>query len=404
MKAESEPRSRRRIGTKTRIAAGVAAITLTVSGYSYEHPDKASDTSRALFGARATAQIEHIVQSVEDKYKQLKYSVDHKIPKPLEHLHQNPVAYNSEPTSENTQDFPPETIIDIQPPSPEPPKPAPLVLPETKHLIPNETHGEGVWSFDGVPHNTPNDIMMAWTTFHPDSKRPYATAGVLLMDKRRIKLNIVAGTEEPGGGRGPGTIPNQDRANLLVAWNGGFKFINGGYGMYADGKFYRPLSNGLATIVTKRDGSIEIGQWGQDLLWSADIVAARQNAIPLIHHGEISSRTNDNSNWGYDLTSSSITWRSGIGVTMNGDILLVAGNDLSAATLAQSMWAAGAVEAMQLDINRTFVTISMFFPRADGRGLRGESFINADGDINRFLSTNSRDFMYVTLEESKFKP
>ena len=80
--------------------------------------------------------------------------------------------------------------------------------------------------------------------------------------------HITGGTEDPGGDRGvkgPGIIPDADRPDLLVAWNGGFKGPHGGYGMVADGRTYRPLLKGLASVAVLQDGSIRLGEWGRDL-------------------------------------------------------------------------------------------------------------------------------------------
>ena len=69
---------------------------------------------------------------------------------------------------------------------------------------------------------------------------------MLLLDTRRIRLKMRAGTGDPGtfrGVPGPGTIPKDDLATILVAFNGGFKGPHGSFGMVADGKEYVPLRN-----------------------------------------------------------------------------------------------------------------------------------------------------------------
>jgi hypothetical protein len=234
--------------------------------------------------------------------------------------------------------------------------------------------------------------------------------GVLLVDKRRVRLHVTGGTESPGGDRGvkgPGVIPPSDRGALLVAWNGGFRGPHGGYGMYADGRQYRPLRNGFASLVLTRDGSVRIGQWGRDVFWSDDIEAVRQNAVLLVDNCEVSRRTNEgNDTWGYVQVNSAefITWRSAVGVTRDGDLLVAAGNSLSAATLAKALWAAGACYAMQLDINTPYVLTSVFFTQPDG-SLKTAKFMESMIDNpGRFLTTQANDFMYLTLDETNYVP
>jgi hypothetical protein len=287
--------------------------------------------------------------------------------------------------------------------------PPPLQLPKTTPLRDNPDPGEGVWTTAGLPHSTPTDILMAKTFIKPDRSRPYATVGVLLLDSRRIHLHITGGTVDPGGDRGvkgPGVIAADQLPKLLVAWNGGFKGPHGGYGMVADGKEYRPLRNGLATVCTYKDGEIRMGEWGGDFKASDQITACRQNAVLLVKDGIVSKRTSEgNDTWGYVEVNSSefITWRSAIGVTQDGSLMVATGNSLSAATLAQALWAAGAYMAMQLDINNPYVLLGQFYQQPDGT-LKYEKFMDSMPDSpSRFLKTQERDFMYATLDESHWR-
>ncbi len=156
-----------------------------------------------------------------------------------------------------------------------------------------------------------------------------------------------------------------------------------------------------------QDGNVRIGQWGRDLTWSDDIVSVRQNAALLVEDCEVSPRTNEgNDTWGYVQVDSSefITWRSAIGLTRNGDLLVAAGNSLSANSLAKALWAAGACWAMQLDINTPYVLASVFFQNPDGT-IDAEKFMQSMSDNPaRFLGTQVNDFMYVTLDETNYVP
>jgi hypothetical protein len=249
---------------------------------------------------------------------------------------------------------------------------------------------------------------MAKTFIRPDKARPYASVGVLLLDKRRIRLHLTGGTEDPGGDRGvkgPGVIPGADRPALLAAWNGGFRGPHGGYGMVADGKTYRPLRDGYASVAVLADGSILMGQWGRDLQWRDDMIAVRQNAVLLVDNCQVSGRTKEgNDTWGYVEVNSSefITWRSAIGITANGDLMVAAGSSLSADSLARAMWAAGACYAMQLDINSPYVLTSLFYAQPDGTVKAGKFMSSMPDNPARFFATQARDFMYVTLDETNF--
>ena len=414
------PLRRRLRLSKRQAALGALALFALVIAGAYTQKDRYTDRlaglSRHLLGDEKTARIEGWYFSIQDGTDQLKYRVfggsinpfakDNALVVPSARPPGQAAAMDSRLPAvwfDSSEAFEAPAVY-------KPPKPAPLTLPETRPLRAGPEPGEGVWTTAGLPRSSPDDVLMAKTFIRPDTARPYALAGVLLLDKRRIQLHITGGTEDPGGDRGvrgPGVIPEGDRNRLLAAWNGGFRGPHGGFGMYADGKQYRPLRNGLASVAVAKDGTIKMGEWGRDLSWSADLVAVRQNAVLLVDNCEVSKRTNEGNNtWGYVQVNSAefITWRSAIGLTREGDLLVAAGNSLSAASLARALWAAGACYAMELDINTPYVLASLYFPQEDGSLKRAKFMDSMVDGSNRFFTTQPRDFMYATLNESNYKP
>lgn len=397
--------------TKKRIALAVLALMFVALAGAYSQKETLSpqvaDYSRKVIGDENTARVESYWFQVSDRIDKVKYRFLGGTTNPfstavavevLPHTPSRTVVYY---TGEGAKPGSTQLTADSL-------GPAPLQLPKTVALRDDPQPGEGVWSTAGLPHNTPTDTLMAKTFVRPDKSRPYALVGALLMDSRRIRLHMTAGTVDPGGFRGvkgPGVIPTNQLSGLLAAWNGGFKGPHGSFGMYADGTEYVPLRNGLATICVMKDGAIKMGDWGADIAWDDAIAACRQNVILLVQNGEVSKRTTEgNDTWGYVNVNSSefITWRSAVGLTKDGSLIYAAGNSLSAETLARALWAEGAYVAMQLDINSPYVLLSEFFQQADG-SLRAEKFMDTMSDNpRRFLGTQERDFMWVTLDESRY--
>jgi hypothetical protein len=389
--------------SKKHFAAGFLLVLVVGMAFLYtqraKYTDHLAELSRSIIGDENTARIESWYFSAQDRFDRLKYSV---------------FGGETNPFEEDAAELALSSVEAMQPIDAlvyqEIARPSPLPLPEVKPLHDKPVPGEGVWTTAGLPHSYPDDVLMAKTFVRPDTARPYATVGVLLLDRRRIRLHITGGTEDPGGDlgvKGPGVMPEADRKNVLVAWNGGFRGPHGGYGMYADGKQYRPLRSGFASVAVTKDGSMTIGEWGRDLTWSPEIVAVRQNAVLLVEHCEVSKRTKEGNNtWGYVQVNSAefITWRSAIGLTKNGDLLVAAGNSLSADSLARALWAAGACWAMQLDINTPYVLTSLYFPQPDGT-IKAAKFMDSmvDGP-GRFFTTQKHDFLYATLDETNYKP
>ena len=71
----------------------------------------------------------------------------------------------------------------------------------------------------------------------------------------------------------------------------------------------------------------------------------------------------DNSNrWGATYGNTVLAWRSAVGVTRDGALLFGASDGLSSISLANIMIRAGAVRAMEMDINHVWVTFEQFAP------------------------------------------
>lgn len=394
-----------RIGTKTRIFVGATlAASATIGGgalYAHEHPDQASRLSRKIIGDEWTVKLEGYALYLEDQARQLKFEVFGGDTNPFDE-NITPVIQQDRAQSLFRDD---PSLFANEPLRP--PKPAPLKLPETYTILAKPNPGEGVWSVDNLPKTTPEDVLMAKTYIRPDEARPYASVGVLLLDKRRIRLNFVAGTDNGG----PGIIPESEKPNLLAAFNGGFQLHHASWGMYANGKEYKPLRNGYASIVIMKDGTIKMGTWGQGELTvrTSDMEAVRQNGLLLVNNCEINSRTNtaNPDDWGRvnaGDTASFITSRSAVGITSHGDLMVAAGTNVSAATFAKALEAVGACFAMQLDINASYVLTSLLFPKENGTIEATKLTDNMAPNAGKFLSRQTRDFFYITHDEKNFRP
>ncbi len=274
---------------------------------------------------------------------------------------------------------------------------------DLKPLAPNRAFtglvGEGVW------HNIPLKIfpdqeVMAYTFVRPDSTRSFAIVSVVKLDTSVLTLGSVAGTVEPGGkvGKyGSGKVPKNivQSGNLIAAFDGGFQYRDGAYGMIVGKTTYLPLKNNLGTIVGYTNGTIKILNYvGQDL--GSNIAFIRQNGPMLIENSNITVTNVDSQQvWGRIVGADMFTWRSGIGVTAKGDLVFAAGNNLSPQTLAQALSMAGAVNAIQLDINPHWVRFNIF--NSKGNGLYDSAPLNKDmtDGSKEYLNGYQKDFFYV---------
>ncbi len=264
----------------------------------------------------------------------------------------------------------------------------------------SSTDGAGIWR--NIPLDLfPGRIVAARTFVNPDPMRPYAFVTLIQMDMASLRLWSVAGTQEPAakvGKPGPGIIPKSTQGNgmLVAAFNGGFQYRDGQYGMMVGKTTYLPLKKDIATLVAYTDGTVRIVKYeGQD--FGKNISFIRQNCPMLIENGIIAS--NDQANtalWGHTVSPGIYTWRSGIGITANGNLIYAVGNSLTPSTLAAALQAAGAVNAMQLDINPYWVRFNIFNHYAGGAYDHFALMKGLQDGSHSYLNGYQKDFFYVT--------
>jgi hypothetical protein len=211
---------------------------------------------------------------------------------------------------------------------------------------------EGVWRpagrlVRGVP-------ALYVTALRPDPVHTSLATGVAWMDPTLLRAVMYAGVQLPGGTwANQAPISADRRSSLVAAFNSGFKLQDSRGGYYAEAKTVRPLIAGTASFVIDDTGRPTVGQWGRDADMGPHISSVRQNLALIVDGGAPVAGLDDNTRgrWGYTLGNKVLVWRSGVGVTSNGALVFAAGNGLSAATLARVLVTAGAVRAMELDIN-----------------------------------------------------
>jgi hypothetical protein len=267
-----------------------------------------------------------------------------------------------------------------------------------------ELAGEGAW--EPYLYDAAGQVVAMRTFLQPDPERPYAIVAVVAIDLTRTQLHFVLGFNDPGlpgGPRGDGLIPEPDRSGgrLLAAFNGGFRTANGGFGAMADGVEALPPIAGMATVGIYRDGSVRIGEWGQEIAADPELVAWRQDCPLVIRDGEVSERVYNDSivDWGGTISNSIVARRSGLGLDAVGETLYYfAGPSLNMPALAAAMRAAEVDAGMLLDINHFWVHFTAFYDGEAGdllaAALLPEEMID---QVDRYLKASAVDFFYVTL-------
>jgi hypothetical protein len=263
--------------------------------------------------------------------------------------------------------------------------------------------GEGQWSLIDLPQFK-GRALMARTFVRPDPARSYAVTTLVKLDTKQLVLHFVPGTQEPGGplgNPGSGIIPPEIQAgnSLVAAFNGTFSYEDGHYGLVKKGVVYVPLRPGVGTLNIHTNGTIAINTYNPAAKPDPTIRLMRQSGPLIVRSGNVTPDINAKGvQAGPTSVNSAYTWRSGIGVTKNGDLLYAVGPSLTAKTLAISLKKAGAVNALQLDINQLPVRFGVFQPNKTG-GYSYQSLLN--GMVNyehEYLHGADKGFFYVTAK------
>lgn len=222
--------------------------------------------------------------------------------------------------------------------------------------------GEGVWHglgrpVDGVP-------AMYAAFLRPDAVHTSLVTGIVWMDPKVLSFQLFAGGQEPGGAPWPlmAPVPVRLRPRLVAAFNSGFRLQDAGGGYYADGRTAKPLVPGAASLVFYRNGTATVAKWDRDVAMGPDVSAVRQNLSLIVDAGRPVEGLQSGPvlSWGATVGGKVLVWRSGIGVTADGALVYAAGDGLSAYSLADVLVHAGALRAMELDINSTWVNFFSF--------------------------------------------
>ncbi|HEV2634070.1 MAG TPA: phosphodiester glycosidase family protein [Actinocrinis sp.] len=260
--------------------------------------------------------------------------------------------------------------------------------------------GEGQWRATEVSAGKP---LIAETYLRPDASHTSYLTGVAWIDTSAVRFELHPGFSEPGGTWAlPSSVPAGARTGLLATWNGGFRLQDSEGGYYQDGRTVGTLRDGAASEIFYTDGSMTIGQWGRDATMGPKVEAVRQNLDLLVDDGKVLPGVDlgVEENWGASLYGSFYVWRSGIGVTANGDLLYACGPALSVRSLAEVLQRAGAVRAMELDINPDWVSFMSYDATTDPTNPSPVKLIGFDRPADRYFDDSSRDFVAAYVRQS----
>jgi hypothetical protein len=361
-----------------------------------------ADSLRVVLGVDGVARLEEFVYGMEDRFNRVWRG------------REKPKAYWTVPPVAPAPVLPhPAPVL---PPQGPPPPPAPDANDGVSLFRPadvgpvyasSSAPGDGQWVV--LPDGTsPEDARMYKTLLHPDDTRSWAELFVVALDLRRIRLYLVAGTQEPQATakdaldvQRPGRIPEDQQATVLAAFNGGFKTEHGHYGMATNGVTLVPARDEACTIAYFKDHTLRIAAAAKLIDQLEDTLWWRQTPACMFENGKMNPRLAGgfDKRWGSTLDGETVIRRSAMGLDASGTTLYVGiSNHTTASIIARGMRHAGAVDVAQLDINYSFPKFVTYRSSGESRQRLAvslaEGFESSENEYMRKAST--RDFFYVT--------
>jgi|SRR5271165_1380890 len=265
--------------------------------------------------------------------------------------------------------------------------------PRVAALIHPALPGEGVWHATRPGLEASPPVLLS--TLRNQPEYPRVVAGLAWIDTKRTTLALNPGRLEPSVPipRGTMDVPQANRGRLIATFNSGFKLTDSKGGFVANGHTYAPMRNGQGTLVGYTNGQVDVVNWSYGATAPASVSFARQNLPLIVDEGRPNPTLSNGAEWGATVGNAVLVWRSGIGIDSRGNLIYAAGNDQTVASLASTLIHAGAVRAMELDINSYWVSFISY--GAPGAEDPTNLLPDMERPATRYLEPDDRDFFAI---------
>ena len=261
-------------------------------------------------------------------------------------------------------------------------------------LAPSSLAREGQWQdLYSVRGSTAARVAL----LRPDTVHTSYLVNVVWMDPHLVKFKLFQGYQVPGGKRvASDKLAGTDVDTVLATFNSGFQMVDANGGYWQNGTTIAPLVKGAASMTMTKDGHLNVGAWPGGTP-GRNVASVRQNLRLMVQDGTISPLVANPSRsvWGKTVGDASFVWRSGIGVRADGTVVFVLGPAMDVQTLANVLQHAGAVNAMELDINPDWTNYLTYTHPTGGRALPQRLGTDHLPSLVRYLHPSTRDFVGV---------
>ena len=159
--------------------------------------------------------------------------------------------------------------------------------------------GEGQWTPTKIQVNGNTAVWVA--RIRPDESHTSYWATITWFDPKLLAFSQIPGTKVPEVSRlanRTGQVPEKLKRFYIAGLNGGFLMRDSRGGYEFEGRVYKNLIKGKASLVTYNDGSFDVVEWGRDYV-KAGVQSVRQNMDLIVDGGLSQVESEDQSKWGW---------------------------------------------------------------------------------------------------------
>ncbi len=266
---------------------------------------------------------------------------------------------------------------------------------------------EGVWSCTNSPRDPQGRPLTYQTFYRPSVEFPNAVVFMMVVDMSKVFMKYYVGSGEPGAAQAFNDVEPALRSRLLAITNAMWMQRHSkDAGSIFRSKTVYPMSDGLATLIVYKDGTVDVREWGRDIRKDR-VEDARQLLHLIVKDGTVvnsvvqngkvkdaeiglgfllggGGRDQDGKHFWY------VAHRSGFGIRKDGNMVFAVGHHISTKDLAKALALAGCVRAIHADANPDNVLGNLYFADKEGRLVRKAKLSpeQKDDTLNRYVDRN----------------
>jgi hypothetical protein len=271
--------------------------------------------------------------------------------------------------------------------------------------------GEGSWQSGDTPRDPEGVPVMYTTVYRPSIQFPNAVVYMMVVDMSRVFMQYYVGSQEPAARLASSEVEPDLRDRIMAITNAMWmqRHAKGAGALYR-GKEVYPMVDGMATLVTYRDGSVDIVEWSSDVPLNL-VQDARQLRHLIVKNGMVvrnvvrKGKIEDSEiglgfllgGGGRDYDGQHawyVAHRSAFGIRKDGNLVFAIGHHIGTQDMAKAMVLAGCERAIHGDANPSNIVGNFYMRDPSGALLRKNKLSPEQTKyaLNRYDDGYTKDF------------